>query len=410
MRVWPSALLLVLAVAGRLAAQDAPPAGAEYRISVLTAGPGKEVWELWGHNMIRVRNDRTGEDLVYNWGMFSFAQEGFVTRFLMGRMNYWMAADETARTLWLYRHRDRTMIEQLLDLTPAQRLELVNFLHWNAEEANRYYRYDYYVDNCSTRLRDALDGALGGALKRATAGVDAGTTFRAETRRLSAHELPLYTGLMLGLGPFTDRSLDRWDEMFLPGKVTDRLREIRIPAADGGTIPLVAVEDTLYLSKAFQEHAPAPRKVPLYLGIGVLVAAALLGAAWSGRKGLFLAVGALVALVTGLGGSLLLFLMGFTDHSVTYGNENAFVLSFLALLLAIALRPAIHGREGARRLASGLALAIMGIALCAVLVKATPFGHQDNWELIALFLPIDLALGAGTLLALRGPSWRPPRG
>jgi hypothetical protein len=407
---WALALLLTLAVSGPLAAQDGPPAGAEYRISVLTAGPGKEVWELWGHNMIRVRNDRTGEDLVYNWGMFSFAQEGFVTRFLMGRMNYWMAAEETARTLWLYRRRDRTMIEQLLDLTPAQRVELVTFLHWNAEEANRYYRYDYYVDNCSTRLRDALDQALGGALRRATLGAESGTTFRNETRRLSAHEFPLYTGLMLGLGPFTDRPLDRWDEMFLPGKVTERLRELRMPGADGATIPLVALEDTLYLSTSFPEHVPAPRKIPLYLGLGLLVAASLLGAAWSGRKWIFLAVGGLVALVTGLGGSLLLFLMGFTDHSVTYGNENAFLLSFLALLLAAVLRPAIHGREGARRLASALALAIMGIALCAVLIKVTPFGRQDDWELIALLLPIDLALGLGTLLALRGPSWRPPRG
>lgn len=411
MRRWAPLALFLLLIAGRGAgAQELPPSGSEYRISVLTVGTGAEVWERWGHNMIRVRNDLTGEDLVYNWGMFSFAQEGFVTRFLMGRMNYWMAADETARTLRLYRHRDRTVIEQQLDLTPAQRLDLVNFLHWNAEEANRYYRYDYYIDNCSTRLRDALDHALGGALKDATSGADAGTTFRVETRRLSADDLPLYTGLMIGLGPFTDRPLSRWDEMFLPAKVMERLREIRVPGMEGATIPLVALEDTLYVSSAFPEPAPAPRKIPLYLVIGVLVGAGVLATAWSGRKRLFLAVGGLVALLTGLAGAVLLFLMAFTDHSVTYGNENAFLLSFLALLLAAVLRPAIHGNSGARRLVAGLAIAIAGLACCAVLIKLTPFGHQDDWELIALLLPIDLALAVGTLLSLGGPSWRPPRG
>ena len=102
--------------------------------------------------------------------------------------------------------------------------------------------------------------------------------------------------------------------------------------------------------------------------------------------------------------------MSFTDHSVTYGNENAFLLSFLALLLAAVLRPAVHGSVGARRLAGGLAVAIAGLALCAVLIKLTPFGHQDDWEMIALLLPVDLALAVGTLLAMAGPSWRPPKG
>ena len=227
MRARALAISLLCAVAP-LAAQRAEP-GSTLRISVLTFGPGDAVWERFGHNAIRVLDTATGKDLAYNWGMFSFADEGFVTRFLMGRMNYWMAADGTARTLRLYQHRDRTVIEQQLDLTPAQRVELVGLLQWNAQDANKFYRYDYYVDNCSTRLRDALDQALGGALKRATAGVEAGTTFRNETRRLSAHDLPLYTGLMIGLGPFTDRPLSRWDEMFLPGKVMERLPKLPIP-------------------------------------------------------------------------------------------------------------------------------------------------------------------------------------
>jgi hypothetical protein len=395
------ALAFVAVVSGGLEAQQREAPGEEYRVSLLTAGPGAKVWELWGHNMIRVRNDRTGADVVYNWGMFDFAQKGFVTRFLMGKMNYWMATEETGKIFRSYRMHDRTLVEQELALTPEMRAQLLTFLEWNAREENRFYRYDYYVDNCSTRLRDALDLGLGGALRRATQGVEAGTTYRDETRRLSAHDLPLYTGLMLGLGPFTDRPLDRWDEMFLPGKVAERVRELRVTNADGTTGPLVIREDTLYASQRFPEPLPAPRKTALYLVLGTAVGALLVLAGRAKGRMPFLAGGGLIALLVGLGGALLVFLMSFTDHSVTYGNENAFLVSFVALLLGVALRPAMHGNPRARRLAAGLAVAVAGLALCAVLIKLTPWARQDDWELIALLLPIDLGLAAGTVMAVR---------
>lgn len=407
-----TALSLLLLLGARAAAAQTPdslpaPPGSEFTISVLTAGVGAQVWERWGHNMIRVQDRLTGEDLAYNWGMFSFQQEGFVRRFLMGRMEYWMAPIPMATTFRQYSRADRTLIDQTLDLTPAERLELVTFLRWNAREESKYYRYDYYNDNCSTRLRDALDRALGGALHRATQ-ADAGTTFRAESRRLSADDLPLYTGLMLGLGAPTDRPITVWEEMFLPVRMMERLREVSIPAADSTTRRLVAAEDTLYVSSSRAEPVATPRKTALFLAIGVGIGGVLLLLGWAKQRGLFLVVGALVALLLGLGGSLLLFLMGFTDHAVTYGNENALLVSFLALLLAVVLRPALAGKPRAERLATALAIAVAGTALMAVLIKVTPWGRQDTWETIALLLPIDLGLSIGTILAIGGPRWRPP--
>jgi hypothetical protein len=387
------------------AAPDAP-----YEISVLTIGAGAEVWELWGHNMIRVRDTLTGVDVTYDWGRFSFAQEGFVLHFLMGRMRYWMGNDPIERSMRLYRARDRTIVEQHLALTPAQRLALVQFLEWNAREENRYYRYDYYLDNCSTRLRDALDGVLGGALQRATAPVPSGTTFRRETRRLSATDLPLYTGLMLALGPATDRPISQWEEMFLPVKVMERLRTLQVTGPTGAMQPLVSREDTLYFSQHFAEPALAARKVPLYLGAGVVLGGLLVLVGLYGPPRAFLVVGGLFALLIGLGGGLLAFLMTFTDHAVSYGNENALLLSFLTLFLAVVLRPAIAGAPKAQRLAQGLAVAVAGLAVAAFLIKLFPFARQDDWEMLALFLPIDLGLAAGTTFAFNGPRWRPPRG
>ena len=406
--------LLALSPPRALAAQDSTvtdtTAGAEYTISVLTAGAGAEVWERFGHNMIRVRNSATGEDVAYNWGMFSFRQENFVGRFLMGRMHYWMQGIATARILRDYTHADRTLVDQRLALTPAQRLALVQFLEWNAREENKFYRYDYYLDNCSTRLRDALDRALGGVIRAQTGATLSGTTFRQETRRLTEADLPLYTGLMLGLGPPTDRPITEWELMFLPVRMMERLRGVSLPAPDGRRMPLVAATDTLYLSQRFTEPAGQERRTPLYLAVGAAVGLLLVATGRARRPRLFLAVGGLVALLLGLGGGLLTFLMGFTDHAVTYGNENALLVSFLALILAFVLRPATNGSPRAGRLASGLAVAVAGLAVTALVLKLVLPGHQDTWETLALLLPIDLGLAFGTLYAISGPTWRPPRG
>ncbi|HWA40837.1 MAG TPA: DUF4105 domain-containing protein, partial [Gemmatimonadales bacterium] len=405
--------LLAVLPSRPLAAQDSPAAdttaGAEYRISVLTAGAGAEVWERFGHNMIRVQNSATGEDVAYNWGMFSFRQENFIGRFLMGRMKYWMQGIPMGVIFRQYTHADRTLIDQRLTLTPAERVALVRFLEWNAREENKYYRYDYYLDNCSTRLRDALDRVLGGAIQAGTGSAPSGTTFRQETRRLTVGDLPLYTGLMLGLGPPTDRPISQWEEMFLPVRMMVRLRGVQVRDSAGLPAPLVASEDTLYLSGRYTEPAGGARRVPLYAGIGLGVGLLLLLAGRARRPRLFLALGGLVALVVGLGGALLTFLMGFTDHAVTYGNENALLVSFLALVLAFVLRPATHGAPRAGTLASGLAVAVMGLAVVALLLKVILPGHQDTWETLALMLPIDLGLGFGTLYAVSGPTWRPPK-
>jgi hypothetical protein len=153
----------------------------------------------------------------------------------------------------------------------------------------------------------------------------------------------------------------------------------------------------------------APRKLPLYLTLGVALGALLVLVGMYGPPRAFLVIGGLFALLIGLGGALLTFLMTFTDHAVSYGNENALLLSFLTLVLAAVLRPAIAGAPRPQRLAQGLAIAIAGLALAALAIKLLPFGRQDDWEMLALFLPVDLGLAAGTVFSFNGPRWRPPK-
>ena len=97
--------------------------------------------------------------------MFSFEEPGFLRRFVRGEMDYWMEGFDSERLLRAYAAADRSIWVQELDLTPEQMGALYEFEEWNERPENRFYRYDYYRDNCSTRVRDAIDRVLGGRLR-----------------------------------------------------------------------------------------------------------------------------------------------------------------------------------------------------------------------------------------------------
>ena len=381
-----------------IAQAEAEP-GSELTISIMTMGPGELVWERFGHNAIRVTDSRTGSDITYNYGMFDFAQEHFLTRFIQGRMLYWMEGHPAEAEIRVYRRADRSVWLQELDLTPAQRLALRSFLEQNAREENRYYRYDYYRDNCSTRVRDALDRALGGLIRAATDTAAAGTTYRFHTRRLTENDPLIYTGLEIGLSALTDRPITRWEEMFLPLALREHLRSITIAAPDGTRRPLVRSETVVFESSAPTPPAVPPRWWPLYLAAGAIGGSLLvfwgerLGSSGGARAG-FGIVGGVWSLVAGAAGAILLFLWLFTDHVAAHANQNLFLLSPLSLPLAV-LAPRFAVRRGPpSRWTTGFSVLVGSLALLAVLWKFLPLPQQVNPEILALAVPLQLGLAA----------------
>ncbi|MDH5234469.1 MAG: DUF4105 domain-containing protein, partial [Gemmatimonadota bacterium] len=164
------------------AAAQATPA--PIRISVITIGQGDEVFERFGHNALRVQDPATGLDVSYNWGMFSFDEPGFIRRFLSGDTRYWVEAIPTAWMLEQYAKADRESQEQVLAFTPAEAARVAALAAESALPANKYYRYDYFLDNCSTRVRDLLDRALDGGLQRRFGEMRTPWSFRSEAVRL----------------------------------------------------------------------------------------------------------------------------------------------------------------------------------------------------------------------------------
>jgi hypothetical protein len=391
------AACLVPAALAAQARPGQPEPGSELTVYLMTMGPGELVWERFGHNALYIRDEIRGTDLAYNYGLFDFSEEDFLPRFIQGRMRYWMEGADAGRTAQVYAMYDRSVWLQELNLTPAQRLELREFLEWNEREENRYYRYDYYYDNCSTRVRDAIDLVLGGAIRTQTEGVPAGTTFRWHTRRLAADDILMYTGLNVGLGRPVDRPISVWEEMFLPMAVREHLRGVEVALPDGTSAPLVRSEVTLHASSTFLERDAPPRRLAGYLVLGVLLAAALVAMAMRAHRSRTALESASVlmgawGLVAGLLGLLLAVLWLFTDHQAAHFNENLLQLSPLHLPLAVLGPFALRARPRGFAAARALGLLVAATSLVGLLLHLLPVASQANGEIVALALPLNLAV------------------
>jgi len=374
----------------------------------MTMGPGRQVWERFGHNAIWIHDPVQGTDQAYNYGLFDFHQQNFLLRFIRGQMWYWMQGFPARSYLHIYERDNRSVWLQELNLPPRSRLELQRFLEWNERPENRFYHYDYYRDNCSTRVRDALDRVLRGAIKSQTSAVPTGATYRFHTQRLTANDPLIYTGLLAALGHYVDRPISAWEEMFLPVKMRDHLRRVSITGPDGRPVPLVKSEQTLFQSTATSPPEVPPSWVQTYLGLGLVIGATilLLGRAALRRRLALYGFASAVAswgLLIGVAGAVLGGLWGLTDHVAASRNENLFQVNPLALLLLSALL-LLFG-DGAR-LARGLrvvALVLAGLSALGLVLKVLPGFYQVNGPIIALALPVHLGVAAGLYRWRDGP-------
>jgi hypothetical protein len=396
------AAFAVLAPGASLLAQSEP--GSELTVTLLTYETGGRVWERFGHNAILIHDAATGSDHHYDYGRFDFGQAHFFFHFAQGRMWYSMGdATDPAGIIAFYAAEGRKIWAQELDLTPAQRVVLRDFLAWNIRPENAGYAYNYYFDNCSTRIRDALDKAVGGAIRRSTMR-PSGFTWRDETRRLDENNVFLYTGLMALLGEPVDVEMSRWEQMFLPGRVREQLDSVRITGPDGVERPLVKSERILAAGGRWPVPGRPSRWTWRYLGLGVILGGLLGALGRSSVRGLgvvYLAVATLWELVAGVVGLIITWLWAFSSHMVAHWNENILLFNVLSLALAIALPMTVRGKLWAEKAARRLALGVTTLAALALLIKLWPAFHQSNLDLIALALPAH----AGVLVGLRT---RPP--
>jgi len=245
-----------------------------------------------------------------------------------------------------------------------------------------------------------------------------GVTYRYETQRLTQSDIPVYTGTMLGLGQPVDRRLTGWELAFIPGRLSEMLRDAEVPDATGRLVHLVKSEDTLFTAT----RSPEPRAVEVHT-VSFLLTACLLFAIITGlaqaakaRAGwlrpAFLLVSALTSLIIGLAGVALIALWTLTNHVHSYRNENILQATPLSLILAVMLLAQLRSRSpvasnapwvGMR--AVQLAWLIAAVSALGLALKVLSSFHQGNLSIIALLLPLHL----GIAIALSGLDIVPKR-
>ncbi|ATB32517.1 DUF4105 domain-containing protein [Melittangium boletus] len=408
-------LLGLLLVASPGYAQDTPPwgtgesKGEDLTISLVTFGPGDDVPSWFGHGALVVEDARLRTSRLYNYGMFSF-DERMLMRYAMGRLEFWVDDTRPGPTFRFYRALNRDVRLQVLNLSPAQKVELGRLLAVNVLPENREYLYHHYNDNCVTRLRDAIDKVVGGQLHQAES-VPGRMTLRDHTRRYTDVGPPMSVLLDFLMNDEIDKPVTRLQEAFLPDELERQVAELQVVGEDGQERPLV--EKTVTLFKA-QGRPVTPEQPPRYAPVMLLMGLVLGGSAaglagWERRKGARLPrvllglQNVLVGLVFGIPGLALFIMWLGTDHTVTYRNENLFLanpLTVLALPLGIQL---MRGSPRARARMWHLWRALAALGVLGLVLKVLPMFDQDNWRLIALLLPISVGM-AGAMWLMRAPA------
>ncbi|MBN8788089.1 MAG: DUF4105 domain-containing protein [Terrimonas sp.] len=189
------------------------------RISLITCGPGEDLYSIWGHSAIRVTDTTTHADRVYNYGTFDFYDPDFYIKFVRGgeRMQYFLSVESFQSFLSSYREEKRSVHEQVLNLSGEEKITLYKALINNAKDENKFYRYDFLFDNCATRIRDIIR-------KHSDTGLvihqilDKPKTFR-ELIHVDLNRTGMYWskfGIDILLGSRLDKTAQNEQTMFLP--------------------------------------------------------------------------------------------------------------------------------------------------------------------------------------------------
>jgi len=296
------------------------PAKAQFwEVSLLTADPGGELYSSFGHSAVRLREiGPDGRDLVFNFGTFDFDTPNFYGKFATGKLNYMLSVVNYDRFIVEYDHYKRGLREQVLDLNQEQKDFLLQHLDAQYAPERRFYKYDFFYNNCATKIRDALDIAMGEQLVWSDS-VAEEKTFRNLIDEFVVRLPWADFGIDLALGAVIDRPATELEKQFLPTYMEQAFANATI-VENGVSRPLVKQSRVLleYPKENAQQSLLNPSMVFWLL---TLVFAAL---TFYGFKKGKLMKGLDIALFGAVGilGLVVAFLWFFTDHTATAWNWN----------------------------------------------------------------------------------------
>lgn len=382
-------LLFALLLFSNLGHTQAVTDATTLRAGVITMEPGEEFWARFGHDAIVIENTQTGESMSFNFGFFDMSEPGFFSNFFNGKMQYQLVALPTEEDLQHYRDMGRGVRMQWLNLDQKQIRDLYSALAENAKPENARYTYDYYLSNCATRVRDSLDTILKGEIKTQLSSPSLGNTFRSESVRLAWPAKWMAMGFHLGLGPAADKPLSRWDEAFIPMRLRDSLRLVKL--SDGSA--LVTGEQELVPHRLSLPPGDMPQWKKTAFLIGIFLAMGILFLAKRAPR-LLAGIAGIFWLIAGLLGCLMVFIWFGSAHWAGYRNENLLLLSPLAFALLPGAWRKLRNKNTNTYFNRFLWL-MAASAAAAGFLQFLPFLAQQNFEWVLILLPVHLALAKG---------------
>lgn len=296
-------------------------------ISLMTCGPGDAIYSGWGHSAFWVYDKQNKIDRIYNYGTFDFSDPDFYYLFLRGVADYYLSVTTYQNFINEYVRENRTVEQQVLNLTLSEKQALFEALEENYKPENRFYRYDFLYLNCSSVVRDKAFESLNRSYKLDQTYYD--DSFRdLLLSRIEGQWMRL--GVNILLGHKADLIATNWERMFLPDYMRDQF-ELAVINGEDSLAPEIR---TIYLStkQASKNSIEVPTILlfSLFIIIGVITKKRLSDRRWN------LSLDSIIFLISGLIGILLCFMWFFSKHQVVHQNINllwAFPFHFILIIL-----------------------------------------------------------------------------
>ncbi len=360
----------------------------EAKITLLTCSPGDELYSVFGHSAIRAKDSLMDLDIVFNYGTFDFSDPNFYTNFVRGKLNYVLSVAEFRHFEYDYLMEGRWIWEQELNINPQERQFLFDSLIINYLPENRYYLYDFFFDNCATRIRDIFVEAIDSEIIFDYQVLDQGQSFRELLMPYLTEKPWARLGINLALGMPADKTASPWDYMFLPDHMMTVFEHAQLKSDNN--ISGFTPGSRVILEGAELQGARFPY-APLLIFLIVLLVTIIISyrdlqsarlSFWYDRL-LFGSVGLLGLLIT--------FLWFGTDHQVTVRNLNIIWAHPLHLLICLFLSGKKHRALLLYYFGANLGLLILLLLSWPVLPQALP------WTVI----PVIIALIVRSALIVR---------
>lgn len=285
------------------------------QISLLTCTPGNELYATFGHSAIRIIDSAQGTDIVYNYGTFDFDDNDFYVKFVRGKLLYYLSAEQLEDFQYSYQLENRGITAQVLDLTTAEKSAIYSAIKQNLKEENRYYKYDFFLDNCTTRLRDLIQ-----KYKKPSPALPPVMPTDFTFRNAIHHYLDLNEkkwsklGIDILLGAPCDGVMTVSEQGFLPDNLMIALDSTKNTVVVSNKKELFAFQNNAEKASFFSPGILFSLLLLVYLVLGFF-------SNKFAEKLLFILDGMLFFAVGALG-VLLLFMWFGTDHSMTKNNLN----------------------------------------------------------------------------------------